>query len=103
MDAHSVSSRTKAHHGRRCTTAPRAAWTDLPQAATFAQVPGVLCSTCLAADESVLDRLAGAEHPCVARATCPTCGVSSIEYGLTLSLDAALAEMTGLDRLDGAL
>lgn len=104
MDAHSVSSRTKAHHSRRCTTARRAAWTELPQAATFAQAPGGMCSTCFAADESDLDGLPGAaHHPQVAPAPCPTCGVTSIEYGLTRAIDAALAEMTGLDRLDAAL
>lgn len=104
MDARSSAiSTTGASHGRRDATARRAAWTEIPTSTQFAQVPAVTCPTCLAADDAALDCLAGAEHPGVAPATCPTCGVTSIEYGLTLALDATLAELKGLERLDDAL
>ena len=51
---------------------------------------GYLCSRCKA-------------KVCNLPATCPTCGVTSIEYGMTLAIDATLSELSGLDRLDDAL
>lgn len=103
MDALSAISRTQANHCRRGTTARRATWVEFPATATFTRVPSMMCPTCLAGDDPALDTLPGAHHPGVAPATCPTCAVSSIEYGLTLAIDATLADMIGLDRLDGAL
>ncbi len=39
----------------------------------------------------------------VAPATCPTCLVTSVEWGLVAAMDAVLAELLGLTRLEAAV
>lgn len=92
-------SRTAEH--RRRATARHAATTVEAGAASVGplQAKDAACPTCLAADGDVLDVLPGAAHPGVLPARCPTCGVTSIEYGLVGAIDDVLVEMTGLDRL----
>lgn len=101
MDAHTSAtiSRTGATHGRRSATARATFVAEAPAASFFAPLPDALCPTCLAEAEGS----GGDTHPGVLPATCPTCGVTSLEYGLTLAIDATLADMAGLQRLDEAL
>ncbi|QQS02347.1 MAG: hypothetical protein IPK37_08590 [Austwickia sp.] len=98
-------SRPTIERGRRTAAAARAAAScEIPAAvpATSGQVTAA-CPTCQAAGDSAIDVLPGASHPGVRPAQCPTCGVTSIEFGLVLAIDDVLVEMTGLDRLDKAL
>ena len=45
------------------------------------------CPTCQACHDPRLNDLPGATHPGVEDATCPTCGQTSLEFGLRLALD----------------
>lgn len=98
-------SRSTTDHGRRTAATRMAISTDVPArtAGGPAQQAHATCPTCLAATESCLDVLPGATHPGVRAAQCPTCGVTSIEYGLVLAIDAVLVDMTGLERVAAAL
>ncbi len=61
------------------------------------------CPTCQACHDARLNDLPGATHPGVDAATCPTCGQTSLEFGLLLALDEIIGELHGLARLDAAL
>lgn len=89
-------------HGRAATRPAVAG--GAPVAATAsALAASATCPTCLAAGAACLDALPGAAHPGVLPAQCPTCGVTSIEYGLVIAIDNVLLDMHGLDRLDAAI
>lgn len=100
-------SRQTTGHGRRTAAARSAGACEapalVPNPAAAAGPVLAACPTCLSATEPSLDALPDAAHPGVRAAQCPTCGVSSIEYGLVLAIDAVLADMGGLERLDRAL
>lgn len=94
---------TKAPTHRRASHAARL---SAPRTApVLPSLPAELmaCPTCQACTHAGVDAMAGAEHPGVTPATCPTCGITSIEYGLVLAIDAVLGDMGGLERLDDAL
>ncbi len=57
------------------------------------------CPTCLASPATVVDEYTAS----VAEATCPTCGHTSVEYGMVVEMDAILARLNGLDALAAAL
>ncbi|MBW3084056.1 hypothetical protein KEM60_00239 [Austwickia sp. TVS 96-490-7B] len=94
-------SRTNSTHGRRRVATRAAAVVETPGVTASSLLDH--CPTCSAANSTALDVAEGDSYPGVAAAICPTCGVSSIEYGLTLAIDATLREMAGLERLDEAL
>lgn len=96
-------SRSTTEHGRRSSAARSALSRDVPAAASMGELAHAAnCPTCLAAGTAALDALPGAQHPGVLPAQCPTCGVTSVEYGLLVAIDAVLADMSGLALLDAA-
>lgn len=58
-----------------------------------------MCPTCAAAPDLVTDEYSASVIP----ATCPTCGQTSVEYGMIAEMDALLSAMNGLDALSAAL
>lgn len=54
------------------------------------------CSTCQGWTESSTD----VAH--LATATCPACGVASVEYAMIVEMDAILADLGALDAIDKA-
>lgn len=65
---------------------------------------GIPCPTCWIgpADQATaaVARFGGEYGYDAAPATCPTCLVTSMEWGLVTAMDAVLAELLGLARLD---
>lgn len=71
------------------------------------------CPTCLVGDDveepvhpprcDHLDAGATPDSVGVPPALCPTCGVTSLEWGLAVAMDQELADVLGLDRLARAL
>lgn len=57
------------------------------------------CPTCVGGPVQIVDEYDAS----VAPALCPTCGQTSVEYGMILEMDAILARLNGLDALDRAL
>ncbi len=58
-----------------------------------------MCPTCAAGPVQVQDEYTAS----VAPAMCPTCGETSVEYGMIVEMDTLLRGMNGLDALDVAL
>lgn len=58
-----------------------------------------MCPTCAAGPAEVVDEYTAS----VAPAMCPTCGETSVEYGMIVEMDALLRGMTGLDALSAAI
>ncbi|MCA0436180.1 MAG: hypothetical protein M9891_01310 [Austwickia sp.] len=94
-------SRSTSEHGMRNAAVRSGIRCESPAVDTLAAA--ATCPTCLAAPQGILDPLPGATHPGVRPAACPTCGVTSIEFGLVVAIDDVLGEMVGLDRLAAAL
>lgn len=97
-----ATARTAAHAHR----APRA-YVEVPTRSTVVVVADLVadgaCPVCLACTDPAVAELPGDEHPGVAPATCPECGRTSLEYGLTVAMNDVLGSLSGLARLDAAL
>ncbi len=61
------------------------------------------CPTCLACTDPRLDALAGVTASGANAATCPTCGQTSLEFGLLVAIEEILGDLQGLARVDAAL
>lgn len=73
----------------------------------FASALSIPCPTCWIgpADEATaaVDRFSGEYGYDVSPATCPTCLVTSVEWGLVAAMDAVLAQLLGVTRLEAAV
>lgn len=58
-----------------------------------------MCPTCAATPAEVVDEYTASVTP----ATCPTCGETSVEYGMIVEMDALLTTMNGLDAVSAAI
>ena len=61
------------------------------------------CPTCLACTDPRLDAMAGATVSGADAAACPTCGQTSLEFGLLMAIEEILSDLHGLARLDAEL
>lgn len=81
----------------------------LTPASTPASTPAqsgteIFCPMCLIPSEDGVATLGETRRPGEpAAATCPECGVASVEWALTCEIDGLLREMRGFDLLEGAL